>query len=239
VRGNFVSRARAADGDEDAAGIYVDGGQNVIVENNTVTACDYGIEVGAENRGVVASGVVVRNNVLFKNRKAGLIFGGFERRRGRVVGCRFVHNVLFRNDTSDSGDGQLVVQFAEDNVVAGNVMVASGNGVLWTSERGGKRNLFDYNLYFTRGGANDLTFRVNGREFFELSRYQRRTGLDAHSRFGDPGFADGLGGDFRVGLNSPAIDAGSPDPNQSAATDFNGQLRPLGLAPDAGVFEVR
>ena len=238
VRGNTVVGAHAADGDADAAGIYVDGGQNIVVENNRVSRCDFGIEVGAENRGVVASGIVVRNNLLDRNRDAGLIFGGFERRAGRVQNCLFVHNVLYRNDTSDTGDGQLVVQFADANVVAGNIFYAAANGVLWTSQGRAHGNVLDYNVYFTRGGSQDVEISVNGKEFFTFGRYQKRTGLDAHARFGNPQFLDPNGGDFRISLTSPAVDAGSPDPGQSAPVDITGRPRPLGGAPDAGAFEV-
>ena len=47
--GNRVWNARSIYGGGYAAGIYVDGGRNIVVERNIVTECDLGIEIGAEN----------------------------------------------------------------------------------------------------------------------------------------------------------------------------------------------
>jgi hypothetical protein len=77
VRGNQVMRARSSYGGGFAGGIYVDGGRAIVVENNLVTESDLGLEVGAENSGIVASSVTVRNNLLIANEKAGLMFGGY------------------------------------------------------------------------------------------------------------------------------------------------------------------
>jgi Right handed beta helix region len=54
-RDNVVYRARSSYGGGYAAGIYVDGGRNIVLERNIVHECDEGIEVGAENPGVTAS----------------------------------------------------------------------------------------------------------------------------------------------------------------------------------------
>jgi hypothetical protein len=50
-------------------------------------------------------------------------------------------------------------------------------------------------------------------------------------------FVDRAAGDFHLNAGSPAIDRGSSE--SFAARDRDGQQRPLGTAPDAGVDEVR
>lgn len=236
VRGNFVFRANAEDGDNDAAGIYVDGGRDIIIEGNTVTGCDLGIEVGAENAGIVATGVTVRNNLISRNRKAGLVFGGFEARRGRVRGCTFQHNVVFGNGTLPSDEepmGQLWIQLAEGNTVTNNIFMSRGNQPLLSSEGGSVGNVLDSNLWFGRG-----SFTLNGREFRSFAGYRAVTGLDANSIFADPQMVNPRGGDFRPLPTSPAVNAGSRQAGQFAPTDITGRPRPVGAAPDIGAFEV-
>jgi chitodextrinase len=52
---------------------------------------------------------------------------------------------------------------------------------------------------------------------------------------GSLGFANPNAGDFHVGMSSPVINSGAP--TDFAATDYDGQVRPLGSAPDAGADE--
>ena len=96
VRGNTVKRARSIYGGGFAAGIYVDGGRDIVIENNVVTESDLGIEIGAENTGLVAQNVVVRNNLVYRNDKAGIAFGGYAtsaRRLQSFRGRRLASNI--------------------------------------------------------------------------------------------------------------------------------------------------
>jgi hypothetical protein len=99
VRGNRVERARSSYGGGFAAGIYVDGARDIVIENNVVTESDLGMEIGAENPGQVTTGIVVRNNVLYRNDKVGLVFGGYAAGVGRVRDSEFRNNTTFENDT--------------------------------------------------------------------------------------------------------------------------------------------
>jgi hypothetical protein len=237
VAGNTVIRARDTGGEGFAAGNYVDGGRDIVVEDNVVTASNIGIEVGAENRGIVASGIMVRNNLIEFNQKAGLAFGGFDRKPGRTSNCTFVNNTVVQNDTQDAGFGQLWIQLADHNVITNNIFVASRNSVLIASYGGNIANQLDYNLYLTRGGSEDVDITWNGQELDTFAKYQRRTGQDAHGIFADPRFANPAG-DFHLAAGSPAINAGSGVTGAFAPFDFDGRLRPQGSAPDLGAFEA-
>lgn len=237
IRGNTVFNVHASYGGGFAAGIYVDGGRHIVLENNRSHHNDLGIEIGAENLGVLTHGIVVQNNLVHDNAKAGLVFGGFGFFAGRVKFCHFRNNVVYHNDTLSTGFGQLWVQFAQRNVVTSNVFWASANNVLLASDAGNARNRLDANLWYTDSGAPG-TFQWNGRAFASFALYQARTGRDAASLFADPLFLDAAGLDFRLQASSPAIDAGSPVSGEFALLDYAGQTRPQGAAPDIGAFEI-
>jgi hypothetical protein len=54
----------------------------------------------------------------------------------------------------------------------------------------------------------------------------------------DPLFVDAALGDFRLGADSPAIDAGDAAAPNLPATDHDGNPRPFGPAPDMGALEA-
>jgi hypothetical protein len=171
--------------------------------------------VGAENRNVVASGIVVRDNVVYANEKVGIVFGGYRRQAGRVANSEFRNNTCWRNDTLGDGNGELWIQWAEDNVVRNNVFVSTAQNRLLSSDGGNVNNVFDYNLWWTAA-----------------------TGQDAHSPFAPPRFRNGPGADFHLGAASPAIDAGDPATVAAAGeTDLDGAARLTGPAVDIGADE--
>ena len=73
-------------------------------------------------------------NVLFRNERAGLVFGGFEAAAGRVADSAFPGNTLFQNNTvGESGQGtyfpgggvaEIWVQWASGNVIENNIVDA-------------------------------------------------------------------------------------------------------------------
>ncbi len=236
-RGNRVERARSIYGGGFAAGIYVDGGSDIVIERNVVTESDIGLEVGAEHAGIEARSVTVRDNVLYANDKAGLAFGGYASSVGRTRNCAFTNNTVAGNDTLATGFGELWVQYAEDNVVRSNLFVAPAGGRLLDSDAGNVGNDLDYNLWWTPGGA--VSFVWNGAEYSNFAAFVAATGADAHSQFADPLFVDVARADFHVTPSSPAINAG--DPAYVAAdgeTDIDGAPRVSGPRVDAGADEV-
>jgi cysteine-rich repeat protein len=233
-RGNHVTRARSSYGGGFAGGIYVDGGRDIVIEHNVVTESDLGLEVGAENAGIVAQNVVVRDNVLVANEKAGLVFGGYAASVGRVRNCAFTNNTVVGNDTLGAGFGELWIQYAEDNVVRNNVFVSTAQRRLLTSDAGNAGNAIDYNLWWTPGGLPG-TFVWNGTEYASFAAYAAGTGADAHSLVADPLLTP----DLHLAATSPAINAGDPAFMAGAGeTDLDGAPRVSGPRVDLGVDEV-
>ena len=236
-RGNTVLRANQQGGGF-AGGIYVDGGRDITIENNLVVGADLGIEIGAENAGIVTQNIIVRNNVLAGNLKTGLVFGGFQASVGRVKNSQFLHNTTWHNDTAGAGFGELWIQYAEDNTLRDNLFVSAAQNLLLLSEAGNVNNGLDYNLFFT-GGSGTAQFTWNGTSYAGFAAYRAGSGADAHSLFADPLLVDAAAGDFHLGATSPAVEAGDPAfVAASGETDLDGAARVNGARTDIGADEL-
>lgn len=237
--GNRVERARSSYGGGFAGGIYVDGGRDIVVEHNVVTESDLGMEIGAENPGIVARGIIVRNNVLYRNDKAGLVFGGYAANVGRVRDSEFRNNTTYENDTLGAGFGELWIQYADSNVVRNNVFVATSANLLLQSDAGNTGNAIDHNVWWAPGGAAAARFVWNGSEAVGFAAYRTATGQDAASVFADPQLVAPASGDFHVGAASPAVNRGDPATSVAPGeTDLDGAPRLSGPRIDAGVDEI-
>ncbi len=185
-RGNTVYRCRSPYEDGYAAGIYVDGGRDIVVEDNIVTQCDLGIEIGAENKGTIASGITVKGNKIFHNDKAGLVFGGYEKTTGRVRNCTFTGNLCYQNNRH-KGDhnGEIWVQWASENVISNNTFVVNGSdSPLVSVEKGEGTNKFSGNHYYTDAGAEDAFFFYHGTDVNGYAAWRARIGESSDSVFG-------------------------------------------------------
>ena len=174
-RGNRVYRANEQGGGY-AGGIYVDGARDIVIENNIVAESDLGIEMGAENPGIDAQNIVVRNNLLYGNEKVCIVFGGYRSSVGRVTNSSFLNNTCYKNDVLGEGFGELWIQFASDNVVRNNIFYSTSQNVLVYSENGNVDNMLDYNLFFTEDGCWRRRVRLAGQSLPGLRRLSQRLG---------------------------------------------------------------
>jgi cysteine-rich repeat protein/parallel beta-helix repeat protein len=250
IKGNTVIRANADYEGGFAGGIYVDGGRDIVIENNTITGCDLGIEIGAENAGTVTDNVKVRNNIIYENEKAGLVFGGFSSSVGRANDNEFRGNTLYRNNTlGESGQGRFFsgngvsevwIQFGDGNVFENNIVYAGSENVFVGSFDAGSsvNNTFDHNLFFSDAGIAAGEFSLNGTGYTGLSAWQAGTGQDANSLAGNPLFTNPAAGNFHIAVASPAVNGGNagfvPDVSE---VDLDGQPRKIGASVDIGADE--
>ena len=244
-RGNLVYNANSSYGGGYAAGIYVDGGNTIVLERNIVYDCDMGIEIGCEIKGKVAHGIVVRNNFVFNNEKRGIVFGGYDYpNTGKVVDCKFYNNTCFNNDTLSTGDGELRIEYVEDCDIRNNIIYSSSQNVLMTTAVGNSNNIvLDYNLWFAKAGADSITIDWEGTEYESFTEYRNGTGQGAHSQFNDPEFASVTLTNPNLHLTSasPAIDAGDPALGSSVVGeyDIDGDVRVSGTQIDIGADEYQ
>jgi hypothetical protein len=237
--GNRVYKARSSYGDGYAAGIYVDGGRDIVVERNVVSESNLGLEVGCEHAGQTASGITVRDNVLFDNDKAGLAFGGYDVSVGRVLDCQFLNNTFYHNDQKRKGNGELWVQWASGNTIANNLIVANRQGLLVDAEIGSVGNTSDDNLFFVDQRPGNAHFVWHGAEYDDYATYRSASGQDAASRLTDPLLVAAAKSDFHLSANSPAINAGDPSFVPGIGElDIDGQERVAGGRVDIGADEV-
>ncbi len=237
-RGNHVYRARSNYGGGYAAGIYVDGGRDIVIEGNSVHECDLGIEIGAENPGYNVTGVIVRNNIVYDNDKAGIVFGGYEQARGRVNDCEFTGNTLYKNDTLKDGNGEFAVNWAGGNRIRNNVVWAGPQNILIHAETGSVDNTFDNNLYYAAAGPSAAEVDWRGTLYTGFENYRAGTSQDAASLFVDPLLEDPDGDDFHLRFGSAAIDAGDmSDPDLRGEYDYYGDPRIDGGKVDMGADE--
>lgn len=237
VRGNTVYNARSSYGDGYAAGIYVDGGQKIVIENNKSYQNDLGIEIGAENKGFNAIGITVRNNLIYNNDKAGLVIGGYAENVGRVTGSVFINNTVANNDTLNTGFGQLWVQYAIGITVVNNLFVAGANQALVSNEIRNPGNSLDFNMYWASGGSANTSFLWSNVRYASFREYLAKSQQDRSSFFADPVFVDAANGDFQLQGGSPAVDRGSNARGRFSVTDITGTARPVGGRPDMGAYE--
>ena len=241
IRGNTVynitSFGNPDYGNQYAAdGIYVDGGTNIVIDQNRIHNVDLGIELASEHKGKTSSYIVARNNIVYDGNSAGISIGGYGASRGGTDHCTVVGNTLYGNDTQKTGSGEFQIQFnATNNMVENNIFYAGPQGLLvndFTTSTPTPAAL-DYNLYFSSGAP---VFDWQKHRYTSYSAYQTASGNDTHSPYADPQFTDTTNLD--VAGTSPAVNAGT---NLGAAIvglrDFIGAKRVLGGNIDIGAYE--
>ncbi|MEG0386266.1 MAG: right-handed parallel beta-helix repeat-containing protein [Solibacillus sp.] len=133
ISNNIVSNISSGDnpaykGYKSAAGIYVDGGQNIVIKNNYVSKSDYGISLSSEKEGYSAKNISIIGNYIAKNTKAGLVIGGSGADKGGVENSDIVNNLFSFNDRSIEGFREITIQHhTRGNKFSGNVYYVCGS----------------------------------------------------------------------------------------------------------------
>lgn len=232
-----------------AAGIYADGSRDIVIEQNNVHDCGRGYEVGCEVLGHVASNIIVRSNVAWHNREAGIGIGGYDYpdNTGKVVSCKILNNTCYGNDYTNVGNGELLIEYTEDCVIKNNIFYATNPlQRLLTAEFALPvfpvlGPVLDYNIYYHDGDPSLVNVRWNSpTPYVTFPVYQAGTLEDANSQFIDPRLVDPLTQNFHLGPNSPAFDASDPlymPMGDLGDFDFDGELRLTFAFVDIGADE--
>lgn len=231
------------------AGLYVDGGKNILIENNTVHDCLYGIEVGCEQQHDAyddtypgtADHISVCDNIVYNNPYCGIAMGGWDKSQsGEVVNSRIVNNTLSNNDTAASGMGELNVAWSDGCLVENNIVYGAGKDFLVLRDPINPVSNFkmDYNVFYLPEGSSATPFQWGNQTETSLSDWRSDSGNDAHSVFAAPRFYNDSLHDFRLQSGSPAVNAGDPATEiADSSVDYAGNTRLQGGRVDCGAYE--
>jgi hypothetical protein len=182
-----------------AAGIYVDGARNVIIEQNLSYENQVGIQVGCENVDFESAEVFVRNNLIFNNSSHGLGIGGIlENNHGIVDNSYFTNNTLFNNNTVFNADfGEIYFTKAKNCIIKNNIVSGKKHFVavmikIQYPDWYNNGNSFNHNLYFSDSPNNstELVFKWGEGALWNFSTYQNQTGKEGNSFVNDPQFVN-------------------------------------------------
>ncbi len=193
------------------AGIYVDGGRDIVIERNTVHHSMFGIEVGCENpfdetnptiRAIVRN-ITVRDNFIYDNSKLGIGVGGYDgERTGQVINTKIYNNTLFNNRN------EIEIGYSDNIEISKNIVYSLGDNYLITHNTTNKAtniHLFA-NVYFA--GTGQGKFKFNNMYAYNLVDWQQNSGQDLDSIFSDPLFKDTAKRQLSLKAGSPATGKG-------------------------------
>ena len=208
-----------------AGGIYVDGGIDIVIERNTVSYSDFGIEIASEHQNRSTSQITVRNNFIYFNRLAGITMGGFDNLRGSSENNEISNNTFFKNDSLQDGNGEILLQYDVRNTyITNNIFYSNQQSLFIANEyTENSDNTFDYNLYFNSEGEENSEWQWQTEFYSGLDAYREGTGNDSNSLFADPDFVSLSLPDLHLRETSAALNSG--ENSAEFIYDFDGQSR--------------
>lgn len=218
----------------EGAGIYVDGGKSIIIENNQIRDGDYGIEISAENdKPTIAfetQDITVRNNIIYNCRSAGLKIGNY---KGKLQQALIANNTCFYNNRGGRRDGdttaisnnfgawaELVIDNMQDVNINSNIFYAraASTAMINSDANALITNLvMNHNLWNNKnnstGAGLNFQFKINGTSYnynsYAAYKANNIFSFDQQSKYGNPSFIkEGIVGNNTVNPNL-RIQAGS------------------------------
>lgn len=226
-----------------SAGIYVDGGNNIIIERNISFGNGFGIEIGSEENGTT-TGITVRDNVICNNKEAGLAIGGYTTATtGQVLNSNVLNNSFLKNDYSNSGTGEVYITKMSNCKIQNNIFYTNEQNILISKDNIApfNGNSINYNCWFTPGNNSDnIKVTWGNTTYTVFSNYVAQTGMDINSIYADPEFTNSnvSSSDFHLQMASTCIDRGDPSfVVLGLERDFYGEPRIINSHVDIGASE--
>ncbi|MGG5784542.1 right-handed parallel beta-helix repeat-containing protein [Bacillus albus] len=171
-----------------ADGIYVDGGKEIIIEQNQSYENDLGIEVASEHAGKSANLITVRDNTISNNIMSGIAIGGYDSQQGYAENNTITNNVIYKNDTKDQESGQIELNYDTRNNVITNNQIYASNSRIFISNNFNKNtgNKLDYNHYYGEFDQSNGLWQWKRKTYKGFSSYQAsmsQEGNEQHSEF--------------------------------------------------------
>lgn len=216
---NCVSKAAVA------AGIYVDGASDILIERNISYNNGAGFSIGCENNNKTVSNVILRNNIAYNNEVTAMFLGS-NQKNSKVENCFVTNNTFFRNSVKEQWGVELFLQNSTNCIVKQNILVPNNDNAvaigIWDYKAEDLK--IDYNLFWRTSSNKTDNMLANVTANMTI--------------LGNPDFVDANNHDFHLAATSKAINAG--DPNYKAAsgeTDFDKKSRVQSGRIDIGAFE--
>ena len=225
-----------------SAGIYVDGGKNLIIEQNRVYKNQWGIEIGCENVGKTTDNVIVRNNIVYGNSTAGLAIGGYDypSGSGKVTNVKVLNNTFYNNDTEQDYTGEFFMSYCENIVIDNNIFYGTANtGYVFSTEDASVslNVLIRHNNWLSTEGAAKEEYYYNGEDYQGIVEFQTAVSGVTNNVSTDPMLTSlGSNPNFELKAGSPMIDAGL-NGDDTGQEDFNENVRVVGNGIDIGALE--
>lgn len=222
-----------------SAGIYIDGGWNITIEQNESYANHYGIEIGCEENGTTEN-IIVKNNLIHYNITTGMHIGGYDiNTTGQVLNSTIRNNTFYNNDTGNNGAGEMIFTKFSNCAIENNIFYTNSNNILLYKENINpwNNNTINFNCLFTpNNNPNDIYVGWNGISYTTFNTYQSGTSQEANSIYGNPLFVSLS--DFHLQSNSICKDAGNPNTTISSnEKDFYNNSRVYNGIIDIGASE--
>lgn len=231
--GNIIKNSYCAYAD--CAGLYCDGARDIIFQFNRIENCQFGIEIGSEERqdSYPVINILVRNNLVVNNKVVGMRVGGYETSStGYVKNTEFINNTLVNNCTNSDG-GEIVIAKV-DGIKFINNLVKNDNNAPFVKTDFTKT--YCKNLTFTNNCFNNANQNENDYEFYMFNSSQ--TGVNA---FNSALSATTITG--KVSLNSSFLPTDDSCVINSAVSanyglyDYNLKARTINSKADVGAIE--
>lgn len=226
-----------------SAGIYVDGGQNVLIEKNKCYENGNGIEIGCEENGTTNT-IIVKNNLIYNNQEVGIYVGGYTTSTsGQVLDCIIRNNTLLKNNSLNDGTGEMNISKASNCVFENNIFYTNNQDVLFSVDAISPQtnNVFNYNCWFTPSNdPNNITVNWRTSTYSTFADYQTGISDETNSIYNDPDLVNPVlpAPDLHLLTASPCINSGNPGTVISTGElDYYGNARIFGSNIDIGASE--
>jgi len=162
----------------------VDGGQKITIQNNIVSKCSGGIEVGAENNppkeAYSTSNITVKDNEILDNVKHAIAVGGYREELGWVKNVKIINNICKNN-----GINRTIVNInkCKDITFSGNLFYNdSGNAsIIHTafSAEFTKNIKFSDNIFYNGNPKDRTKFVYLGQRYSSFEQWLGVVGRNA------------------------------------------------------------
>jgi Right handed beta helix region len=253
VRDNFAYNCQFGLIEHPAAGIYIDGAKDIIIEKNRVGKCQVGIQIGCENFGKTATNNIVRNNWVYFNVREGLGIGS-SIGGGQVLNSSIINNTTYKNGTYTDNNGgydggELYITNVDGITVSNNIFYARTHfyTILMKIQDITKitTSIIDNNLYFPNDNTPNVRVKFGGASEMlkTFQEYKTITSKDLNSKFDNPLFidiSDEQNPELHLKPASAAINNGLLlGDGRNGTTDFDGNNRLESSSIDIGAYEYK